>query len=65
MPLSSAGETNGFNSRSREGATSRTYRYSSTEIVSIHAPVRERRIFADTIQDLKSFNSRSREGATV
>ena len=54
----------GFNSRSREGATSAVEIIRDELIVSIYTPVRERRdMFAKrTIRD--GFNSRSREGAT-
>ena len=54
-----------FNSRSREGAT---FVYSVLELcnlVSIHAPVRERRTDKNMIPSKVSFNSRSREGATL
>ena len=53
-----------FNSRSREGATSRKFTTAPTFSVSIHAPVRERLIFFCQVFFKKSFNSRSREGAT-
>ena len=65
-----------FNSRSRKGATKVIFcspygrdesrlpaGYYST--VSIHAPVRERRVFVASGTFINSFNSRSRKGATL
>ena len=54
-----------FNSRSREGATKIYKKEGKENEVSIHAPVRERRLISIVVLLPTSFNSRSREGATV
>ena len=55
----------GFNSRSREGATTDFTLFSVRREVSIHAPVKERlNRVGQLLHVYSSFNSRSREGAT-
>ena len=53
-----------FNSRTREGATSKVMAMLSGKNVSIHAPVRVRPTACNNYCILLSFNSRTREGAT-
>ena len=53
-----------FNSRTREGATKYPYGKYQHHDVSIHAPVRVRRLSVNLRLKVVSFNSRTREGAT-
>ena len=54
----------GFNPRTREGATKALFNFAISFIVSIHAPVKVR-LLPDNIRRFqKSFNPRTREGAT-
>ena len=53
-----------FNSRSREGATIGVNVDIVQAAISIHAPVRERRVLRGLRRATTYFNSRSREGAT-
>ena len=55
----------GFNSRSRKGATKHSDKLPEALEVSIHAPVRERRLLDLEIWMMLGFNSRSRKGATM
>ena len=54
----------GFNSRTREGATKNGRTEPARNRVSIHAPVRVRRMESGNQLLATSFNSRTREGAT-
>ena len=55
----------GFNPRAREGATQSNLRTPQPSAVSIHAPVRARRMrFGSGESHRCSFNPRAREGAT-
>ena len=54
----------GFNPRTREGATFSDFNYLLNIGVSIHAPVKVRRRNNQAGKLLRSFNPRTREGAT-
>ena len=64
MPCPGSSKTPGFNSRTREGATSGNSKKQVMMVVSIHAPVRVRLRVPVFCRPVPGFNSRTREGAT-